>query len=216
MTGNFLQSCLGRVENCLHKISTKSASDQNTTVTNQPVNSSQSTPPSHSNIWGQIEEKYCCFIFRGGCKRYFCIQVYLYRPAKHKQTKLKWVEPPRILNNRDSSQAGGRRLFSQIGSCLAGSQNLSGLQMRRCKFIFSGKWDFDRKFTERLPAAAGCLTQQTATIHCMCTNTALLVLHYCTTLHWKFCTLLSTAAAHWGTICVHNETLTLYTENPCA
>ena len=106
--------------------------------------------------------------------------------------------------------------FTQIGSFLTSSPNLSGLQMRRCKFIFSGKWDFDRKFTERLPAAAGCLTQQTATIHCMCTNTALLVLHYCTTLHWKFCTLLSTAAAHWGTICVHNETLTLDTENPCA
>ena len=24
--------------------------------------------------------------------------------------------------------------------------------MRRCEFIFPGKWDFDRKFTEHLPA----------------------------------------------------------------
>ena len=47
--------------------------------------------------------------------------------------------------------------FTQIGSFLTSSPNLSGLQMRRCEFIFSGKWDFDRKFTERLPATAGCL-----------------------------------------------------------
>ena len=47
--------------------------------------------------------------------------------------------------------------FTQIGSFLTSSPNLSGLQMRRCEFIFSGKWDFDRKFTERLPATVGCL-----------------------------------------------------------
>ena len=38
--------------------------------------------------------------------------------------------------------------------------------MRRCEFIFPGKWDFDRKFTEHLPAfgrtAGGYRAQDTA------------------------------------------------------
>ena len=77
------------------------------------------------------------------------------------------MQKPQILTRTASSHKRERENifnFSQIGSSSlsSSSSNLSALQMRRCEFIFSGKWDFDRKFTERLPATVGCLTPYNA------------------------------------------------------